>query len=98
MRPITLNQARDRQCPFTFGGQYPATRCLADSCMAWRTIHGATSCEDHSGGRDMIVDHAMKTGRIARREGGPMSSGRWVVDEVGMCARLEAQAAPEAAQ
>lgn len=89
MMPTTRDKAEQRLCPFTIGLP-PAERtmCLTGSCMAWRVVHAAHRREDHSGARDHLMSEGLKTGRTARREGGPMSSGFWVLDEVGVCARL----------
>lgn len=90
MKPITADEAAKRFCPYTFNGHRPADKCIAGLCMAWRVVHERASREDHSGGRDHMVSEGSKTRRIPRREGGPMSSGLWVLDAVGVCARLDA--------
>lgn len=90
MKPATEKEVLSRYCPFTFGVQGGASKCIAGLCMAWRVVHCAHRREDHSGAREMLMNEGQKTGRLARREGGPMSSGFWVLDEVGVCARLEA--------
>ena len=88
MKPKTCEDAAQCYCPFTFEGEQ-AQYCRVAMCMAWRVVHPKESREDHSGGRDIINDRALKTGRIMRREGPPMSGGKWILDEVGVCARLE---------
>lgn len=89
MKPVTPNQAASRFCPFTFGDERGASKCLAGLCMAWRVVHVEHRREDHSGAREHLMSEGVKTGRSARREGGPMSSGFWVLDEAGVCARLD---------
>jgi hypothetical protein len=89
MKPQTQDEAASRFCPFTFGDQRGASTCLAGRCMAWRVVHAQHRREDHSGAREHLMEQGVKTGRTARREGGPMSSGFWVLDEVGVCARLD---------
>lgn len=59
--------------------------CIGSACMAWRELHPRESREDHSGGSAIMAKRAVETNRIARREGGPGSLGRWVIDAVGFC-------------
>lgn len=89
MKPITPANAMSRFCPFTFGEKGGASTCVSGRCMAWKVVHPEWRREDHSGAREMMLSEGVKTGRIARREGGPMSSGFWVLDEVGVCQRLK---------
>lgn len=88
MKPQTPDKAASRYCPFTFSDQRAASTCLAGRCMAWHIVHEKVQREDHSGARDVINDYGLQTNRIPRREGGPMSSGFWILDEVGICLRL----------
>ena len=89
MSPVTPANAMNRLCPFSFGEKGGASTCVAGRCMAWNVVHPEWKREDHSGAREHLMSEGVKTGRVARREGGPMSSGFWVLDEVGTCQRLK---------
>lgn len=89
MKPQTTQEACKRFCPFTFDGGSGASTCVTNHCMAWRVVHPEVRREDHSGNRERVVQWGQETTRVPRREGGPMSSGLWVLDEVGVCSRLE---------
>lgn len=93
MKPLTKDDAQTRLCPFTFGGALGADRCCTHGCMAWRVVHEAVRRENHSGAYGHLADLAVKSGRLVRREGPNNSTGFVVLDEVGVCARLEDKAA-----
>lgn len=88
MKPQTPDQAAARFCPFTFGDQRGASTCLAGRCMAWRIVHERVEREDHSGARDVMNKHALDTRRHVSRKGPQGSSGILILEEVGVCARL----------
>lgn len=87
MKPQTKEEAEKRFCPFTFSTP-PASRCLVENCMAWRVVYQKCRREDHSDASLDIAVLGSRTNRTPRREGGYGSSGFWVLDEVGVCARL----------
>lgn len=89
MKPVTPNEAAGKLCPFTFNGHRAADKCVAGMCMAWRVVHPRDEREDHSGAGQFMASEGVRTKRLVRREGPQGSMGRLVLDEVGVCARLE---------
>lgn len=88
-RPVLVSEAKKRFCPFLLAAPDGPQFCAVGKCMAWRVVHDRIEREDHSGARNVLNDYALATGRHVRREGPPGSMGRLILDEAGLCMRLE---------
>lgn len=95
MKPLKNEDAVRRLCPFTFHKPDGPDRCCTNGCMAWSVVHEAVKRENHSGAYDALLNIAVKTQRLVRREGPNNSTGFVILDEVGVCLRLEENAMSE---
>ena len=89
MKPLTIEEARDRLCPFEVGQRSANGRCVAHACMAWRIVHARLERENHSDNATAVARWAVESGRSIRRNGRPGSMGILILDEVGVCARID---------
>lgn len=85
MKPITVEQAQSKLCPFKFGQNVSSLRCIANQCMAWNVVHEKVERENHSNASNIMIEHAMKTGRVMKYSGPQGSQGKLYLEEVGTC-------------
>lgn len=59
--------------------------CIKSECAHWQKLHSAIEREDHSGGKELIFEEAVRTNRTPYREGPGGSTGYWKLDASGYC-------------
>lgn len=85
MKPIEHEEAVKKACPFA-----KRERCLGEKCAAWKEINPRIEREDHSGGKDMMVQQRGKRGfQEIKREGPPGSLGVLILESQGVCELID---------
>ncbi|MFW6310843.1 MAG: hypothetical protein ACOC1K_01260 [Nanoarchaeota archaeon] len=80
MKPIEHEEAIQKVCPFS-----KQNKCLGNGCMAWKEVNPRIKREDHSGGKDMMIQHRGKRGfQEIKREGPPGSLGVLILESQGV--------------
>jgi hypothetical protein len=82
MKLITEKEAKDLYCPAI------ERKCLGDKCMSFDLVHANITRENHSGGKQMMMDHRSKRGYQELRFEGHGCSGLIILDALYRCANF----------
>ncbi|MFW6046303.1 MAG: hypothetical protein ACOCP4_00670 [Candidatus Woesearchaeota archaeon] len=89
MKPITHEEARNKICPFSLKSDN-VEYCFGTECMCWKEINPRIEREDHSGGKEMMLQKRNERGfQEIKREGPHNSLGVLILEAQGVCELID---------